>query len=54
MTWKVSSEALEVVHFNGTLADIPDDITFSASQYAERLLQRTGSILAFLNAFVVL
>jgi hypothetical protein len=53
MTWKVSSEALEVVHLNGTLADIPDDITFSASQYAERLLPRTGSILAFLNAFVV-
>jgi hypothetical protein len=36
-TWKGGPEALEVVHLNGMLADIPDDITFSASQYAERL-----------------
>ena len=36
-TWKAGPEALEVVHLNGMLADIPDDITFSASQYAERL-----------------
>lgn len=28
---------LHVVHLNGTLADIPDDVTFSNSQYAERL-----------------
>jgi hypothetical protein len=36
-TWAAGSEALEVVHLNGMLADIPDDITFSTSQYAERL-----------------
>ncbi len=29
--------ALEVVHLNGTLADLPDNVTFSLSQYAERL-----------------
>lgn len=28
---------LHVVHLNGTAADIPDDVTFSNSQYAERL-----------------
>lgn len=37
MTWNAGAEALEVVHLNGVLADIPDEITFSASQYAERL-----------------
>ncbi len=36
----VSSNAyrdLEVVHLNGTLQDVPDRITFSTTQYAERL-----------------
>lgn len=28
---------LEVVHLNGVLADIPDNVTFSATQYVERL-----------------
>ncbi len=29
--------SLEVIHLNGTLADIPDHVTFSTTQYAERL-----------------
>lgn len=29
--------ALDVVHLNGTVADLPDFVTFSDSQYAERL-----------------
>lgn len=28
---------LQVIHLNGNLADIPDRVTFSASQYAERI-----------------
>jgi hypothetical protein len=28
---------LQVIHLNGTLADIPDQITFSVTQYAERI-----------------
>src|SRR5206468_142681 len=28
---------LEVVHLNGTLDDLPDNVTFSPTQYAERL-----------------
>jgi hypothetical protein len=32
-----SADAVELVHLNGTLADLPDDVTFSVSQYAERL-----------------
>ncbi len=31
------SQHLEVVHLNGTLQDIPDNVTFSPTQYAERL-----------------
>jgi hypothetical protein len=32
-----SSEALAIVHLNGTLQDVPDGITFSITQYAARL-----------------
>jgi Mrp family chromosome partitioning ATPase len=31
--------AAEVVHLNGTISDIPDRVTFSVTQYAERLLR---------------
>lgn len=33
-------EGLEVVHLNGTLEDIPDGVTFSTLQYAERLARQ--------------
>jgi hypothetical protein len=32
-------DELEVVHLNGTLEDLPDNVTFSLAQYAERLAQ---------------
>ena len=32
-----SPEVLEVVHLNGTLTDLPDHVTFSLMQFAERL-----------------
>ncbi|MFY9823663.1 MAG: SIR2 family protein [Thermoanaerobaculia bacterium] len=32
-----TSRKLQVVHLNGTLADVPDHVTFSATQYGERL-----------------
>ena len=32
-----SPPGLEVVHLNGTLEDLPDDVTFSPTQFAERL-----------------
>lgn len=31
---------LDVIHLNGTLADLPDNVTFSVTQYAERLAAR--------------
>lgn len=34
---QTASDALEVVHLNGTISDIPDAVTFSTTQYAERL-----------------
>jgi len=34
------ADAVEVVHLNGTLDDIPDDVTFSSTQYAERLARQ--------------
>jgi SIR2-like domain len=33
----ISGNRLEVVHLNGTVSDLPDRVTFSATQYAERL-----------------
>ena len=35
-----SPEGLEVVHLNGTLQDLPDDVTFSLTQFAERLARQ--------------
>jgi len=32
--------ALDVIHLNGTLEDIPDRVTFSTTQYAERLVRQ--------------
>ncbi len=32
--------ALEVIHLNGALDDIPDNVTFSSTQYAERLARQ--------------
>lgn len=32
-----ASEHLEIVHLNGTLADLPDHVTFSVRQYADRV-----------------
>ena len=34
-----TSEVLEVVHLNGTLEDVPDQVTFSLTQFARRLTQ---------------
>lgn len=34
-----ASEVLEVVHLNGTLEDLPDQVTFSLTQFARRLTQ---------------
>jgi hypothetical protein len=34
---QISPEALQVVHLNGTLRDVPGNVTFSLAQYAERL-----------------
>ena len=34
---QMSPEALQVVHLNGTLRDVPGNVTFSLAQYAERL-----------------
>lgn len=31
------SNTLEIIHLNGTLDDVPHNVTFSATQYAERL-----------------
>lgn len=31
---------LQVIHLNGVLADLPDNVTFSHSQYAQRLARR--------------
>jgi hypothetical protein len=28
---------LDVIHLNGTLGDVPDGVTFSVTQYAQRL-----------------
>lgn len=36
-TPRTSSDTLEIVHLNGTIADIPDRVTFSVTQFAERL-----------------
>ena len=36
-TGSESPEFLEVVHLNGTLDDLPDNVTFSLTQFAERL-----------------
>lgn len=36
-TPRTSSDTLEIVHLNGGIADIPDRVTFSVTQYAERL-----------------
>jgi Mrp family chromosome partitioning ATPase len=33
----IAAGALEIVHLNGTLSDIPGRVTFSVTQYAERL-----------------
>lgn len=35
-----SGPVLEVVHLNGTLDDLPDGVTFSVTQYAERLARQ--------------
>ncbi len=32
-----SADVVELIHLNGRLADVPDNVTFSVSQYAERL-----------------
>ncbi len=32
-----AADALEVIHLNGTLDDVPDHVTFSTSQYGRRL-----------------
>ena len=32
-----SSEFCEVIHLNGTISDIPDNVTFSVMQFAERI-----------------
>jgi len=32
----ITSDCLEVIHLNGTLEDLPDHVTFSARQYADR------------------
>jgi len=32
-----ASSGLEVIHLNGKVSDIPDNVTFSVTQYAERL-----------------
>jgi SIR2-like domain len=36
-TPRTSSDTLEIVHLNGTIADVPDRVTFSVTQFAERL-----------------
>ena len=38
---------LEVVHLNGTLDDVPDNVTFSPTQYAERLARPDPWYIAF-------
>ena len=35
-----SPPGLEVVHLNGTLEDLPDEVTFSLTQFAERLARQ--------------
>ncbi len=35
-----SPQGLEVVHLNGTLEDLPNDVTFSLTQFAERLARQ--------------
>ena len=35
-----SPQRLEIVHLNGTLEDLPDDVTFSLTQFAERLARQ--------------
>jgi SIR2-like domain len=34
---EVPAQGLEVVYLNGTLSDLPDNVTFSVTQYGERL-----------------
>ena len=34
---RLPADVLEIVHLNGTLNDLPDNVTFSVSQYSERL-----------------
>lgn len=37
--YTVPSQGLQVIHLNGTIGDLPDHVTFSLTQYAERLAQ---------------
>lgn len=52
-------DVLEVIHLNGTIEDVPSDVTFSVSQYAERLarpdpfyLRLVGDLLSHPVVFV--
>ena len=40
---------LSVIHLNGTLEDIPDRVTFSVTQYAERLSRHDPSYMGFVG-----
>ena len=40
-------EVLEVLHLNGTLDDLPDHVTFSVTQFADRLSKPDPSYMGF-------
>jgi hypothetical protein len=47
-----SSQKLEVIHLNGTLEDLPDKVTFSPTQYAERLARPDPWYIAFVASLL--
>ncbi|MDE0123861.1 MAG: SIR2 family protein [Bryobacterales bacterium] len=49
---EVPNSQLEVVHLNGRLEDLPNDVTFSSTQYAERLARLDPYYLDFASDLV--
>ena len=43
------ADKLDIVHLNGALAGLPDNVTFSSTQYAQRIAERDPAYMRFVS-----